>query len=518
MNVGAAGLTIPLVCLLCSPPMRAPLFLSALLVISTASASAAIRAGFAERDITPGIGMERPGGYGKQHHAEFHDSCKVRVAVFNDGAHKVALVGLDTLIVPRSVVLDARRQIEATCGIPADAVLIGASHSHSSGPVGMVQPGEYDAAPDLVKELAYVESSCADPGFLLHLTRQIVEAVTLADKRGVPAQLGFGSGTEDKVSFNRRLRMKNGLSFSHPRPGNPEMLEYAGPIDPEVGVIGAWNENGDLLGTVVNFACHATTNPRGISANWICYLEEVIQGATGARVPVVFLQGACGDITQVDNLTPYRQPAGEDSARLVGGRVGAEAVRVLLSMTRSAEVTVDKRQKTFTIPRRKPSAERLQRSKDLVAAGKPKGDTTDWTFAKEILMLDHLIAVEPEVEVEVQAIQIGPAVFVTNPAEYFVQLGLDIKNGSPFPFTYPVELANGCVGYVPTEEAFGPNGGGYETRLSAYSNLIITAGSTFRDVGIELTQTMTPGEVPVPPRIPPFSGAWRYGNVPPQVD
>ena len=61
-----------------------------------------------------------------------------------------------------------------------------------------------------------------------------------------------------------------------------------------------------LLGCVVNFACHATTSPGGISANWIYYLEKTIRGAMDyARRRVVFLQGAAGDVTQVDNLSPY---------------------------------------------------------------------------------------------------------------------------------------------------------------------------------------------------------------------
>ncbi|HLT93287.1 MAG TPA: hypothetical protein VKZ56_01940, partial [Membranihabitans sp.] len=47
------------------------------------------------------------------------------------------------------------------------------------------------------------------------------------------------------------------------------------------------------------------------------------------------------------------------------------------------------------------------------------------------------------------------------PGEVFVELGLDIKNRSPYKYTFVIELTNTHIAYVPTREAF--DRGGYET-------------------------------------------------------
>ncbi len=481
------------------------------------AATSDFRAGFAEADITPEIGMEQPGGYGKAYHKSFHDPCKVRVAVFADAERETALVSLDALAAPRYLVLEARKRIHAACGIPEAGILIGATHSHSSGPIGMVRRGDYDHAPPLVRKLAYEHSTVDDPRYVSRVLDQMVDAVSRAHRGLAPVRAAAGFGYESQVAFNRRLRMKNGLTWSHPGQGNPDIVSYAGPVDPQVGVLGAWDESGRLLGCIVNYACHATTNPSGISANWIYYLEQVIRGVMGEPVVVLFFPGACGDVTQVDNLSPYARPSGEQWARLVGGRVGAEAVKVLISAFPGALTPVQYRQKTWHIPRRKPSAEKVAKAYEIVRRDPKQTDATEWTFAKETVLLDALLKASPEAEVEVQAIQLGPAIFLSNPAELFCQLGLEIKAGSRFPYTFPVELANGCVGYVPTEEAFGPNGGGYETRLTSYSNLDISAGRQLVAAALELAAQLAPGPVPEPPKAPPFKAPWSYGNVPPEL-
>ncbi|MCC7154602.1 MAG: hypothetical protein IT161_08510 [Bryobacterales bacterium] len=486
-------------------------------VIPPAETAAWWRAAYEERDITPPIGSEQPGGYGKVFHKALHDPCKVRVAVFDGGTKRVALAGVDALAVPREVVDEARARISKRCGIGAEAVLISASHSHSSGPVGMVQPREYDGSPRWIQELAYKKSSLADPAYLETVTEQIAAAVTAADAAKRPMACSFGAGHEDRAAFNRRFRMKNGQTWTHPGQGNPEMGEPAGPIDPAVGVIGSWDETGKLAGCIVNYACHATTNPPGISANWIYYLEQTLRAAFGQSAVVVFLQGFCGDVTQVDNRSPHKNPAGEEWARMVGGCVGLEAAKVLLLATPGVSHPIVARHQMLKFARRKPSPGRLAAAADLLKQPPAPGRETEWIFAKETVMLAEQVKKAPLLEAEVQVIGLGPVLIASAPGEMFCQLGLDLRKRSQFPITFPVELANGCVGYVPTEEALGSGGGGYETRMTSYSSIEAGAGRRMVEAALRMSAGFIPGEAPRRAPAPPFKAPWSYGNVPPET-
>jgi hypothetical protein len=177
------------------------------------------------------------------------------------------------------------------------------------------------------------------------------------------------------------------------------------------------------------------------------------------------------------------------------------------------------------LERRKPSKTRVERALQTVAKQPSEVGATNWIFAKEILMLDALLSKWPSIEAEVQAVQVGPAVMLSAPGEMFVELGLDIRKRSKFPITMPVELANGSIGYIPTEEALGERGGGYETRLTSYSNAEPAAGRKFVETAVQLAAQLTPGAFPERPKPRSFQPdpngpaprPWSYGNVPPEL-
>ena len=88
-------------------------------------------------------------------------------------------------------------------------------------------------------------------------------------------------------------------------------------------------------------------------------------------------------------------------------------------------------------------------------------------FRKEMAFLKQIK--EKHISTYIQVIAINNTAFVSVPGEMFVELGLMIKEKSPFEHTYVVELANDYIGYIPTRVAF--KEGGYET-LNARSSRI----------------------------------------------
>ena len=74
-----------------------------------------------------------------------------------------------------------------------------------------------------------------------------------------------------------------------------------------------------------------------------------------------------------------------------------------------------------------------------------------------------------ERETWLQVLLIGDVAIVGAPAEFFTKFGLDIKNRSPFRYTYIAELANDWIGYLPDLD--GHKLGGYQvwTGLHSYA-------------------------------------------------
>ncbi len=71
------------------------------------------------------------------------------------------------------------------------------------------------------------------------------------------------------------------------------------------------------------------------------------------------------------------------------------------------------------------------------------------------------------------------------PGEVFVDLGLAIKQASPFPNTMVIELCQDAPGYIPTEKAF--KEGSYET---VNSRIAPGGGEKITQVAIRLLKDL----------------------------
>lgn len=435
-----------------TPRLCFALTLLAGLTAMTKTRAGELRAGAAAVEITPVVGTPMAGYYTARAMDGVHDVLYAKALVVEQDGHRAALVVCDLISMPRGVTEEARKLIEQNDpGLPAERVMVSATHSHT-GPV-LPSGSSRDPADD---------GNGADKArqYVATLPERIADAVRQATGKLAPAKASVGHGYEDRLSFNRRFFMKDGTVGWNPGKLNPNIVAPAGPIDPDVPVVYFESHDGKPIATYVNFAMHLdTTGGLRASADYPFTLAKLLGQLKGPDMLTLFATGCCGDINHIDvkSKTPQQ---GYDEAARIGTILAGEVLKTYARLKPVATSSPQGKSELvkLDLPEIKPG-EVEQARKVATTFGKNKP-----TFLEQVQAYKVLDVARREgkpLEAEVQIITLGDDLaFVALPGEIFVELGLAVKQQSPYPNTIIAELANGSVGYVPTFKAYAQ--GNYE--------------------------------------------------------
>jgi hypothetical protein len=227
----------------------------------------------------------------------------------------------------------------------------------------------------------------------------------------------------------------------------------AGPIDPDLPFLLISKEK-TPVGSLTVFAMHLdTVGGTEYSADYAGQLTTALRREFGDRFISVFGTGTCGNINHIDVSGARRY-----SARLIGEQL---AVSVLSVRQREPVVNValGAASGRLSLPRRQVSDAQVAAAR----ANAPKIGTSDLPFLTQVETVTTLDLASrgPMLEAEVQVVRLNrDMAIVLLPGEIFVELGLAIKQASPFKHTLVIELSNDNPAYIPTANAF--REGGYE--------------------------------------------------------
>jgi len=424
-------------------------------------------AGAATTNITPPLGTYLAGYYRPRQAKGVHDELWVRTLCLRDGDESLAIAACDLVSLPQDTIRAVKERITRLCGLQPEQVLVGCSHTHT-GP-----------------ETRSLALWPVDEDYLRVMANKIADSVALAHERLAPAELAWGVGHEETLSFNRRYWMRDGTLRTNPGVGNPDIVRPAGPIDPEVGVVAVRDKTGRLLAIWVNFALHLdTTGGSHISADYPFYLTEALRKRFGPDLVVLFSPGAMGDINHID-VNAVNQPVkGESHPSRIGNTLAGEALKVLARSTYSSACPLAYDLTEVALPLRQVTRERAAEAEKIVErASIGKADfTLDVVAARRDRDLGQLGST---LTVPVQALRVGDIAIVGVPGELFVELGLTLKQESPFTHTFVAELANGGIGYIPTRKAY--DEGGYEATSTV---LAPGSGEQLVEAGLSLLNSL----------------------------
>ncbi|MBC8326402.1 MAG: hypothetical protein H8E27_12335 [Verrucomicrobia subdivision 3 bacterium] len=462
------------------------------------TSQAALRAGAHTADATPTVlPVHVNGGMRQRELGEVGSRIKVRAIVLADGTTTLAIVVVDSCMMTRDFLDDAKKAASERTGIRADRMFISATHTHSA-PASMGCLG-----------------TDADPRYPLLLRRKIMEAIVGAQKNLEPAQVGATVFDANEFTALRRWVLRPDRVRMDPF-GNPtvratmhagnnwdDVTGESGPEDPDFSLISFQSLQGRPIAVLSNFSMHYFSGVKGLNADYFGMFNDRLELALtlpqneSLHPPFVSAlgHGCSGDIWRRDyTKRPLDNPKIEDYTDALVKKTLAAYQKIKYDRT----ATLAMAQTDLPLKFRAPDAQLLEWARGIVAQTEGLPKTQPEIYAREQIFLHE----RPEATLCLQAIRIGDIGLTGIPNEVYALTGLKQKAVSPLKTTITFDLANGSEGYIPPPEQHAL--GGYNTWAARTAGLESSAEPRIAEACIQLLEKVAgkPRRTPVTPRGP----------------
>jgi neutral ceramidase len=428
----------------------APLLLALFFGAQFASANE-LKAGFAVVDITPPTGYRMSGYFYERRNTGTHDRLQAKALVLEQGSERAALVFCDLIAISHELSERTRILASRRSGIPPSHILIAATHTHT-GPLYFGPLRDYWHETAKARDGRDLAEGVDYPAIL---AERLADAMARARRSLQPVHVEAAIGEALDLAFNRRFHMKDGSVVFNPGKLNPNIVRSAGPVDTDVGtLVFLTADRKRVLSIFTSFALHLdTVGGTQYSADYPFYLERELKKELGPHLVSFFGTGTCGDINHID-VTHNRPQKGHAEAARIGRELSQAVVLTFADLLPVQNPSLAVKSEKVVAQLQSFTAEQIADAQSkLSRIGTPQLGFLAGVEAFKIVDIQRRGG--KTIPLEVQAFRFGEdTALVGLPGEVFVELGLAIKEQSPFPNTLVIELCNDSIGYVPTKKAF----------------------------------------------------------------
>lgn len=446
------------------------------------NARAELRAGVAKVDVTPPLlPVIRNGGFLEATDNKVNDPLHARCLVLDDRVTRLAIVVVDSCMVPIDLCDEAKRLASDKTGIPVNRILISATHAHS--------------APSAMN---YCLGTRADPRYQKFLPAKLAKAIIDANAKLQTAKAAWGRVDAAEYTACRRWSYIQGRELTDPfggktvranmHPGyrNANAVGPTGPDDPWLSFLSVQTADGRPLSVLANFSMHYFSGHNGLSADFAGAYSEGLANrlAKGdAGFVGIMSQGTSGDLWWGDYSLGGAQSW--SMQEYVGELIDLTTQR-LAKLEHTTEVPLGFAEARIELYRRTPDAARLKWAKGILEkmnGNRPRNRPE--VYAEQAVWISE----NPLETVTLQAVRVGELGMTAIPCEVYGLTGLKLKSASPLPLTFNVSLANGASGYIPPTEQHLL--GGYTTWPARTAGLEVNAESRIVEEVTRLLETVS---------------------------